>query len=128
VSSVGAALNPIRTQGSCRGQSDPARQARKRVLQPPVAPFHHTIRLGVEGGGRLVLDAQLCSHRASQMAKVNCVPRSEVSRAGTPYLEIQPALRVSAQVAAAMSRMGSASSQREDLSTTVNRARIFKRL
>jgi hypothetical protein len=49
------------------------------------------------------------------------VPRSEVSCAGTPYLEIQPALRMSAQVAAAMSRMGSASSQGEDLSTTVNR-------
>ncbi len=31
----------------------------ERVLQPPVAPFHHTIRLGVEGRGRLVLDAQL---------------------------------------------------------------------
>jgi hypothetical protein len=55
------------------------------------------------------------------MAEVNCVPRSEVSCAGTPYLEIQPAMRVSAQVAAAMSRMGRASSQREDLSTTVNR-------
>jgi hypothetical protein len=55
------------------------------------------------------------------MAKVNCVPRSEVSCAGTSYLEIQPAMRVSVQVAAAMSLMGSASSQREDLSTTVNR-------
>jgi hypothetical protein len=55
------------------------------------------------------------------MAEVNCVPRSEVSCASTPYLEIQPATRVSAQVAAAMSRMGSASSQRKDLSTTVNR-------
>jgi hypothetical protein len=42
-------------------------------------------------------------------------PRSEVSCAGTPYLEIQLAMRVSAQVAAAISRMGSATS------TTVNR-------
>jgi hypothetical protein len=55
------------------------------------------------------------------MAEVKCVPLSEVSCAGTPYLEIQPAMRVSAQLAAAMSRMGRASSQREDLSTTVNR-------
>ncbi len=35
------------------------------------------------------------------------MPQSEVSYAGTPYLEIQPAMRVSAQVEAAMSRMGS---------------------
>jgi hypothetical protein len=55
------------------------------------------------------------------MAEVNCVPWSEVSCVGTPYLETQPVMRVSAQVAAAMSRMGNASSQREDLSTTVNR-------
>jgi hypothetical protein len=58
------------------------------------------------------------------MAEVNYVPLSEVSCAGTPYLEIQPAMRLSAQVAAAMSRMGSASSQREDLSTTVNRYQL----
>jgi hypothetical protein len=49
------------------------------------------------------------------------VPRSEVSCTGTPYLEIHPSMRASAQVAAAMSCMGSASSQCEDLSTTVNR-------
>jgi hypothetical protein len=55
------------------------------------------------------------------MAEVNCVPLSEVSCAGTPYLEIQPAMRASEQLVAAMSRMGGASSQHEDLSTTVNR-------
>jgi hypothetical protein len=55
------------------------------------------------------------------MAEVNCVSRSLVSCAGTPYLEIQLAMRVSAEVAAAISHMGSASSQCEDLSTTVNR-------
>ena len=55
------------------------------------------------------------------MAEVNCVPLSEVSCTRTPHLEIQPATRVSAQVTAAMSRMGSASSQREDQRTTVNR-------
>ncbi len=62
-----------------------------------------------------------CWHKASQMAEENCVPLSEVSYAGTPYLEIQPAMRASAQLAAAMSAMGRASSQRDDLSTTVNR-------
>ncbi len=55
------------------------------------------------------------------MAEVNCVPLSEVSCTRTPHLEIQPATRVSAQGTAAMSRMGSASSQREDQRTTVNR-------
>ena len=55
------------------------------------------------------------------MAEVNCVPLSEVSCTRTPHLEIQPATRVSAQVTAAMSRMESASSQREDQRTTVNR-------
>ncbi len=55
------------------------------------------------------------------MAEVNCVPLSEVSCAGTPYLEIQPAMRASVQLVAAMSDMGRASSQRDDLSTTVNR-------
>jgi hypothetical protein len=49
------------------------------------------------------------------------MPLSEVSCAGTPYLEIQPAMRASAQLAAAISAMGRASSQRDDLSTTVNR-------
>jgi hypothetical protein len=53
------------------------------------------------------------------MAEVNCVPLSEVSCAGTPYLEIQPVMRASAQLVAAMSRMGRASGQREDLFTTV---------
>ncbi len=62
-----------------------------------------------------------CWHKASQMSEVNCVPLSEVSCAGTPYLEIQPAMRASAQLVAAMSCMGRASSQRDDLSTTVNR-------
>jgi hypothetical protein len=62
-----------------------------------------------------------CWHKASQMAEVNCVPLSEVSCAGTPYLEIQPVMRASAQLVAAMSGMGRASSQRDDLSTTVNR-------
>ncbi len=55
------------------------------------------------------------------MAEVNCVPLSEVSCADTPNLDIQPAMRASAQLAAAMSRMGRASSQCVDLSTTVNR-------
>jgi hypothetical protein len=31
----------------------------QRVLQPPVTPFHHTIRLWVEGSGQLVLDTKL---------------------------------------------------------------------
>ncbi len=62
-----------------------------------------------------------CWHKASQMAEVNCVPLSEVRCAGTPYLEIQPAMRASAQLEAAMSAMGRASSQCDDLSTTVNR-------
>ncbi len=65
-----------------------------------------------------------CWHMASQMAEVNCVPLSEVSCAGTPYLEIQPTMRASAQLAAAMSHMGRASNQREDLSTTVNRYQL----
>jgi hypothetical protein len=30
------------------------------------------------------------------MAEVNCVPRSEVSCPGTPYLEIEPVMRVAA--------------------------------
>jgi hypothetical protein len=51
------------------------------------------------------------------MAEVNYVPLSEVSCTRTPHLEIQPATRV----AAVMFCVGSASSQREDLSTTVNR-------
>ena len=55
------------------------------------------------------------------MAEVNCVPLSEVSCAGTPHLEIQPAMRASAQLAAAMSAMGRASNQRDDLSTTGGR-------
>ncbi len=62
-----------------------------------------------------------CWHKTSQMAEVNCVPLSEVSCAGTPYLEIQPAMRASAKLVAAMTDMGKASSQRDDLSTTVNR-------
>jgi hypothetical protein len=74
VSSVGAALNPIRTQGRCRGQSDPARRARERVLQPPVAPFHHTIRLGVEGGGWLVLDAQMLAQGVPDGQGELCAP------------------------------------------------------
>jgi hypothetical protein len=73
----------------------------------------------VESSGRLVLNTQLLA-MPFQMAEVNCVPLSEFSCAGTPYLEIQPAMRVSAQVEAVMSRMSRASSQREDLSTTVN--------
>jgi hypothetical protein len=48
-------------------------------------------------------------------------PWSEVSWVGTPYIEINLAMRVSAQVAAAMSRIGNASNHREDLSTIVNR-------
>jgi hypothetical protein len=60
-------------------------------------------------------------HRVSQMAEVNFVPRSRVSCSCTLYLEIQQVMRVSAQVVAAMLCMGSASSQSEDLSTTVNR-------
>ena len=51
------------------------------------------------------------------MAEVNCVPLSEVSCTRTPHLEIQPATRV----AAVMFCVGSASSQREDQRTTVNR-------
>ncbi len=73
----------------------------------------------MESSGRLVLNTQLLA-MPFQMAEVNCVPLSEFSCAGTPYLEIQPAMRVSAQVEAVMSRMSRASSQREDLSTTVN--------
>ncbi len=48
------------------------------------------------------------------MAEGNCVPRPEVSCASTPYLEIQPPMRVSVQVAAAMSRMDSASAAAGD--------------
>jgi hypothetical protein len=55
------------------------------------------------------------------MAEVNCIPLSEVSCTGTPYLEIQPAMRASVQLVAVMSHMGRASSQRDDLSTTMNR-------
>ena len=55
------------------------------------------------------------------MAEVNWVPLSEVNWVGTPYLVIQPEIRVSVQVAAVMSCIGKASNQREDLSIMVNR-------
>jgi hypothetical protein len=101
VSLVGAALNPIRTQGRCRGQSDQARQARSASF----SRRWHLSTIPFAWGWKAVVGwcwMPSCSHRASQMAEVNCVPRSEVSCAGTPYLEIQPALRMSAQVAAAI--------------------------
>jgi hypothetical protein len=44
--------------------------------------------------------------RTAQKAEVNWVPWSEVSWAGTQYLDIQPAMSVSAQVAAVMSGIG----------------------
>jgi hypothetical protein len=117
---LGAALNPIRAQGRCsRGQSDHARRARGVSFS---RRWHHTIRLGVEGGGRLVLDAQLLAQGVPDGQGELCAP---VSRSAAPALRIwrSKAIRMSAQVAAAMSRMGSVSSQREDLSTTVNRCR-----
>ena len=62
-----------------------------------------------------------CLHRTAQTAKVNWDPWSKVSWAGRPCLEINPAMRVAAQVAAAMSFIGNASSQGEDLSPMVNK-------
>jgi hypothetical protein len=64
-----------------------------------------------------MLDAQ----QLAEDGPVNWVPRSEVCWAGTQYLGIHPGISVSVQVEAAMSGMGNASSQLEDLSSMVNR-------
>jgi hypothetical protein len=65
----------------------------------------------MKGGCRQVLDTQLLAQdgpygRGELQSEVSCV--------GTPYLEINPAMRVSAHVAAAMSHMGNTSSQRKN--------------
>ena len=62
-----------------------------------------------------------CWQSTAQTTKMKWAPWSEVSWVGTPYLEIHLAMRVSAQVAAAMFCIGNASNHREDLSTIVNR-------
>ncbi len=57
--------------------------------------------------------------RMDQTWEVNCVPLSDVITAGMPNLATQAVMRVSAQVAAAMSRTGAASSHLVDLSIMV---------
>jgi hypothetical protein len=59
--------------------------------------------------------------RTDQMADVNWVPLSVVMVAGTPYLDIQAAIRASAHVLASMLLRGTASSHLVDLSMMVRR-------
>jgi hypothetical protein len=59
--------------------------------------------------------------RVSQTEEQNCLPRSEVIFSGTPNLDTQPPTKESAQLAAEVEQSGIASTQRVDLSTTLNK-------
>jgi hypothetical protein len=52
---------------------------------------------------------------------MNCTPLSEKTTAGMPYLATQPAMKASAQSAAAVALRGKASTHLVDLSITVRR-------
>jgi hypothetical protein len=56
---------------------------------------------------------------AAQTAEQNCTPLSEVRQLGTPKRDTQPAMKASAQSAAATAFSGKASAQRVDLSIAV---------
>jgi len=57
----------------------------------------------------------------TQRVEVNCVPRSDVRRPGTPKQATQVAMKASAQVAASIPARGMASGQQLDRTTMVKR-------
>ena len=69
----------------------------------------------------LILKIPMTEQTTDQTEDVNCAPRSEVSRAGTPNRETQVKIKAQAQVSAEMEDSGTAFGHLEVLLIIVSR-------
>ena len=69
----------------------------------------------------MILEILRTEQTSDQREDVNCAPRSEVSRAGTPNRETQVEIKALIQVSTVMKDSGTASGHLEVLSIIVSR-------
>ena len=120
VSSRGVVQRPSMTRGKWSNQSKPARRARREVFKER---WKRSTRPLDWGWKLVVFEREMFNkeHKTPQREEVNCAPQSEVILAGTPNLEIQQEIKALVQSSAEVEDIGTASGQREVLSTMVKR-------